>query len=117
MILVGLGMYVAYVPYGCVLFDRLIAAVGFVATAGFMIYVTDASGYLGSVALLLYKNFGQADLSWLESFVNISYATSVVCTVCFLGSLVYFARITRSAGTPAHHAPGTRTPAPPPRTG
>jgi hypothetical protein len=95
MILVGLGMYVAYVPYGCVLFDRLIAAVGFVATAGFMIYVTDASGYLGSVALVLYKNFGQADLSWLESFVSISYATSVVCTLCFLASLVYFARITR----------------------
>ncbi|MCA9516411.1 MAG: hypothetical protein KC635_15835, partial [Myxococcales bacterium] len=41
MILIGLGLYLAYVPFGCVLFDRLIAAVGIVATAGFMIYVTD----------------------------------------------------------------------------
>jgi hypothetical protein len=96
MILVGLGMYIAYVPYGCVLFDRLIAAVGFVATAGFMIYVTDASGYLGSVMLLLYKNFGQADLSWLDFFIGFSYTTSVVCTALFVASLVYFERLTRS---------------------
>jgi len=95
MILVGLGLYVGYVPYGCVLFDRLIAAVGFAGTAGFMIYVTDAFGYLGSVALLLYKNFGQSQLSWLQFFVDFSWATFAVCGVCFLGSMGYFAWKTR----------------------
>ena len=95
MILVGLGLYVGYVPYGCVLFDRLIAAVGFVATAGFMIYVTDAFGYLGSVALLLYKSFGQPDLGWLDFFVTACYGTGGVALVCFLGALAYFARRTR----------------------
>ena len=95
MISVGLGLYVGYVPYGCVLFDRLIAATGFAGTAGFMIYVTDALGYLGSVALLLYKNFGQSELSWLDFFVGFSWATFAVCTVCFIGSMVYFAWKTR----------------------
>lgn len=95
MIAVGLGLYVGYVPYGCVLFDRLIAAVGVAGTAGFMIYVTDAFGYLGSVALLLYKNFGQAELSWLDFFVRFSWATFAVCTVCFIGSMGYFAWKTR----------------------
>ena len=95
MICVGLGLYVGYVPYGCVLFDRLIAAVGSVATAGFLIYVTDAFGYLGSVALVLYKNFGQSDLSWLEFFVGFSWVTTVVCSVCFIISTVYFAVRTR----------------------
>jgi len=104
MIAVGLGMYVAYVPYGCVLFDRLIAAVGFVATAGFMIYVTDASGYMGSVVLLLYKNFGQADLSWLDFFLSFSYATSIVCTLCFAVSLVYFSKITKGIEELKSHA-------------
>ena len=94
MILVGLGLYIGYVPFGCVLFDRLIAAVGFVGTAGFMIYVTDAFGYVGSVCLLLYKNFGQADLSWLEFFVGASYVTGAVSFLCFAGALVYFARKT-----------------------
>lgn len=97
MILVGLGLYIAYVPYGCVLFDRLIAAVGQVATAGFMIYVTDAFGYLGSVGLLLYKNFGRPDLSWLDFFIAFSYATAGICTALFVVSMAYFAVRTRNA--------------------
>ncbi|WP_206611162.1 DUF5690 family protein [Halobacteriovorax sp. HLS] len=90
MILVGLGLYLGYVPYGCVLFDRLIAAVGFVGTAGFMIYMTDAFGYLGSVALMLFKNFGNPDISWLNFFIKLSYATSIICTFCFALSYIYF---------------------------
>ncbi|OUR99724.1 hypothetical protein A9Q84_01490 [Halobacteriovorax marinus] len=90
MILVGLGLYLGYVPYGCVLFDRLIAAVGFVGTAGFMIYMTDAFGYLGSVGLMLFKTFGNPDISWLDFFIKLSYATSILCTSCFLVSYLYF---------------------------
>ena len=100
---VGLGLYLGYVPYGCVLFDRLIAAVGFVATAGFMIYVTDAFGYLGSVGLLLYKNFGQADLSWLQFFYGFSYITALACTLAFVFSALYFWRRT----VPARLSPST----------
>jgi hypothetical protein len=94
MISVGLGLYLGYVPVNCVLFDRLIAAVGTVATAGFLIYVADATGYLGSAALLLYKNFGQPELSWLEFFTQFSYAMSIVCTVLFSISAIYFRRRT-----------------------
>jgi hypothetical protein len=96
MILVGLGLYLGYVPFGCVLFDRLIATLGVVGTAGFMIYVTDAFGYVGSISILLYKDFGQRGLSWLEFFVGFSYVTGVVTSVCFVASLVYFARRTRA---------------------
>jgi len=92
MILVGLGLYLGYVPFNCVLFDRLIAAVGKAATAGFLIYVADASGYLGSVLLLLYKSLGRPELSWLEFFTHASYAMGVVCTLCFLASSFWFRR-------------------------
>lgn len=100
MVLIGLGLYLAYVPFGCVLFDRLIAAVGFVATAGFMIYVTDAVGYLGYVIIVFYKDFGHPDLSWLEFFEAFSYLTAVVCTVCFVFSMLYFWRATREPTRP-----------------
>jgi hypothetical protein len=96
MIAVGLGLYMAYVPFGCVLFDRLLAALGTIGTAGFLIYVTDAFGYLGSVLLLLYKDLGQPELSWLEFFAGFSYATSLVCSVCFIISAFYFWGQTRS---------------------
>jgi hypothetical protein len=95
MISVGLGLYIGYVPFNCVLFDRLIAAVGSVATAGFLIYVADAFGYLGSVGLLLYKNFGHASLSWIEFFLGFSYGTAVVCGALFAVGAAYFWRGTR----------------------
>lgn len=90
MIAVGLGLYMAYVPYNCVLFDRLIAAMGSVATAGFLIYVADAFGYLGSVGLLLYKNLGARELSWVDTFATSSYGTAGLCLVLFTLSGRYF---------------------------
>jgi hypothetical protein len=97
MSLVGLGLYAAYVPFGCILFDRLIATVGAVGTAGFLIYLTDAFGYLGAVNLMLYRDLGQPDLSWLKFFTNVSYLTSIICTALYLVSLFYFAYTTRQA--------------------
>jgi hypothetical protein len=104
MIGVGLGVYIAYVPFNCVLFDRLIAAVGSVATAAFLIYVADAFGYLGSVGLLLYKNFGQAKLSWIEFFVDFSHATALICGALFALGAAYFWARTRGPAPEAEAA-------------
>ncbi len=62
MILSGAGLYAAYTPFNAMLFDRMIAYGGQAGNAGFLIYIADASGYLGSVALLIYRNFFAADL-------------------------------------------------------
>ena len=97
MICVGLGLYLGYVPYGCVLFDRTIAALGVVATAVFLIYVSDAVAYGGSVGVVLYKVFGQASTSKLQFFRTFSYVASVVCTAFFTLSCVYFLRKARRA--------------------
>jgi hypothetical protein len=96
MILVGLGLFLGYVPYGCVLFDRTIAALGVVATAVFLIYVSDAVAYGGSVAVVLYKVFGQAQTSKLDFFRWYSYVASAVCTTFFTVSCVYFLRQARN---------------------
>ena len=96
MTLVGLGLYLAYVPFGCVLFDRLIALLRTPATAVFAIYLTDALGYTGAVGVLLYKEALVDDgLPWLEFFKWFSYGTSALCTVCFIASLVAFLRKAR----------------------
>jgi hypothetical protein len=95
MILVGLGLYLGYVPYGCVLFDRMIAALGIVATAVFLIYVSDAVAYGGSVGIVLYKVLGQADISKLEFFRYFSYAMSVGCVLLLVISGGYFLRRAR----------------------
>ncbi len=90
MISVGLGLYLGYVPFNSVLFDRLIAALGSVATAGFLIYVADAFGYLGSMTVLVTKSVGSPNLSWLEFFRVFAYVTAVVTGVLYVGSALYF---------------------------
>ncbi|HTD75014.1 MAG TPA: DUF5690 family protein [Steroidobacteraceae bacterium] len=94
MILSGAGLYMAYVPFNAMLFDRLIAASGTVGTAGFLIYVADASGYLGSCALLLWRNFGLVQLNWLQVFTASAYGTSVLGTILMALSALYFLRKT-----------------------
>ena len=44
MTLVGLGLYLSYVPFGCVLFDRIVAMLGVAVTAVFTIQLADAIG-------------------------------------------------------------------------
>jgi hypothetical protein len=90
MILAGAGLYMAYTPFNAMLFDRLIAFSGRVATAGFLIYVADASGYLGSVALLLWRNFGGFRLDWLQFFTLSAYATSLAGAVLTALAALYF---------------------------
>ncbi len=87
---VGVGLYVAYVPFNCILFDRLLAAFHYKGNAGFMIYVADSFGYLGSVGVLLYKNFGQPDVSWLHFFTTASYVVAVTGMMLVGLSGVYF---------------------------
>jgi hypothetical protein len=96
MLAIGLGLYLGYVPYGCVLFDRLIATTRTVGTAVFMIYVTDAFGYVGSIGVLTVKNFFALDVSWLAFFRGFSYLTGWICTGAFAFSAWYFARVTRT---------------------
>jgi hypothetical protein len=90
MILAGSGLYMAYNPVNAVLFDRLVAVSGRTANAGFLIYVADSSGYMGSVALLLWRNFGQGGLNWLQFFTAGAYVTSVVGAAATLVAASYF---------------------------
>lgn len=92
MILVGLGIYLAYVPFNGMLFERLIAVRGERANVGFLFYVADFAGYLGSVGILLFRNFGNAGLSWLRFYVRFSYLVPVVSVGLLVFAWLYFRR-------------------------
>jgi hypothetical protein len=95
MILSGAGLYMAYTPFNAMLFDRMIAVSGRIGTAGFLIYVADASGYLGSCALLILRNFGLMQLNWMQVFTASAYATSAVGAVLVGASALFFLRRAR----------------------
>lgn len=101
MILSGAGLYMVYTPFNAMLFDRLIAVSGRIGTAGFLIYLADASGYAGSCALLLWRNFGLVSLQWLQVYVASAYATSVTGIALVLGAALYFHRRARARAAAA----------------
>jgi MFS family permease len=92
MVLTGLGLYMGYIPFNCILFDRLIAVHKTSSNSGYLIYIADSFGYLASVAVLLYKNFGQSGISWLSFTINSSYVLAVIGTILTLVSIFYFKR-------------------------
>ncbi|MEM9143938.1 MAG: DUF5690 family protein [Bacteroidota bacterium] len=86
MIGAGLGLYACYVPFNSLFFDRMIATFRIRGNAGFLIYVADAFGYLGSVGVLLYKNFGHAQVSWLQFYTQATYLIAALGFVTVLVS-------------------------------
>ncbi|MDF1516686.1 MAG: DUF5690 family protein [Lutibacter sp.] len=90
MSLSGFGLYICYVPFGCIFFDRMVAVFKIKGNAGFLIYIADSFGYLGSMLILIYKNFGQPSLSWLEFFIDGTYLIAILGTVITITSLLYF---------------------------
>jgi MFS family permease len=92
MISVGFGLYICYVPFNCIFFDRMIATFRIKGNAGYLIYIADAFGYLGSMGVLLYKNFGQSQLSWINFFMASTYIIAVLGAIITIVSLFYFRR-------------------------
>jgi hypothetical protein len=90
MILIGTGLYLGYVPFNSVFFDRLIAAFKYVGTVGFIMYVADSFGYLGSIAVLFFKEFTYAKVSWISFFISSGYAIAIVGSALIIGSMIYF---------------------------
>jgi MFS family permease len=90
MTLVGLGLYLSYVPFNNLMFDRWLGAFRYTANVGFLMYVADSFGYLGSVGVLFYKNFGQPDLSWLAFFKYACYLMAIGGIVLTGLAMFYF---------------------------
>ena len=90
MILTGTGAYLAYVPYGSVLFDRLIASTRAVGTAVFAINLADSVGYAGSISIMLFKDVTLTRLGRLDFLRQFSYAMALLGTILLITSCAYF---------------------------
>jgi MFS family permease len=96
MFLVGLGSYLTFVPFGSMLFERIVAHRRVVGTAVFGIYLADALGYTGSIAIQIYSDFLAQEMSRLRFFLDFTYLLSVFGAALLLVSGVLWIR----AGAP-----------------
>lgn len=90
MVVNGFGAFMCYVPFNAILFDRLIAAFRQEGNSGFLIYFADSFGYLASIIIMLYKNFGAGESSSLDFFIQAGYIVMIFGGILILFSIYYF---------------------------
>jgi hypothetical protein len=92
MQLVGLGLYMGYIPFNSIFFERLIASFRIAGNVGFLIYLADAYGYLGSITVMLSKEVLKVQLAWTQFYPAGVIIFSAIGLVATLFSLSYFNR-------------------------
>ena len=92
MLLVGLGLYLVYIPFNSIFFDRLIAAFSMKGNAGFFIYVADSVGYVGSVSVMLVKEGMSLEIKWTQFFSQSVMILSFVGVFITLYAMYYFTK-------------------------
>ena len=95
----GLGLYTVYIPFNCIFFERLIASFRVAGNVGFLIYVADSFGYLGSVGVLVTKEVLQIKLQWTSFYAHGVIILSVFGIAGAIFSLLYFAAKHRAMNT------------------
>jgi hypothetical protein len=98
MIWVSLGLYLVYIPFNSIYFDRLIAAFSMKGNAGFFIYLADAVGYVGSVSVMLVKEGMSLEIKWTAFFSQNVMMLSFVGVFITIYAMYYF--FTRAKTTP-----------------
>ena len=79
MVTLGLGMYLPYVIFHTTVFERMIAAFAERGNVGYLIYLSDAAGYLGYIAVLVGKNLYVGELDYLALLKMSSLAIALTC--------------------------------------
>lgn len=88
----SLCLYVAYLTFQTIFFDRFIACFKIVGNVGFFIVLNDFLGYVGTLLLLSLKESFAADIDWHYFYNMMAGCVGVVCCCSFAGSLVYLQR-------------------------
>jgi len=87
------GLYFGYVPYNCFYFERMLAAYRVPGNVGFLIYIADAFGYLGTVVVLLVKEFVKIKYTWVDFFTGMFYLSAAAGILLVLWGSVLYAKI------------------------
>lgn len=89
MIIAGFSMYLPYIAFHTLYFERWIAHFKYKSNIGFLMSMADAAGYLGSTIILLVKNFGAPQISWIEFFKSTALVIGLLM-ICFAIFAMYF---------------------------
>ena len=79
-----------YIPFNCIFFERLIASFRIVGNIGFLMYFADAFGYLGSVGVMLTKEFLGLQVRWSAFYSTGVIVFAALALIATVYSYFYF---------------------------
>ena len=90
MVLLGLGLYLPYVAMHTTVFERMIAMTRERGNLGFLLYVVDAIGYLGYVAVLFGKELLPKSSDFLTFFTITGWTVTICSIIALFLTRIYF---------------------------
>ena len=85
----SLCLYIAYLTFQTIFFDRFIACFRIRGNVGFFIVTTDFLGDTGTVLVLVLKEFCNPDIDWAVFYNQFAGYVGIFCCVTFVCSFVY----------------------------
>ena len=85
----SLCLYIAYLTFQTIFFDRFIACFKIHGNVGFFIVTTDFLGYTGTVLVLVLKEFCNPYIDWAVFYNQFAGCVGVFCCITFICSFVY----------------------------
>jgi len=95
ILLTGVGLYMGYIPFNCVLYDRLIAYLKTPANVGFLMYVSDAFGYFASLGVIFGKSLLASRIPWTYMYSRGVWWFSWLGIALTVAAWYYFLRRTK----------------------
>lgn len=89
LFLQGFSLYIVYLSFQTLFFERFIACFKIKGNVGFFIVTIDFIGYTGTVVVLACKEFLTPDIRWLDFYNQLSGYVGIVCGVSFVAAAVY----------------------------
>lgn len=78
MVISTTGLYFSYLPFNCLYFERFISVYKINGNVGFVMYIADAFGYLGTVVVLLIKEILPIKYQWNTFFSAIFFSAGII---------------------------------------
>jgi MFS family permease len=85
----SLCLYLAYLTFQTIFFERFIACFKIRGNVGFFIVLNDFLGYTGTVLVLAGKEFFNPDIDWVSFYNHLAGYVGVICCIAFIISFVY----------------------------
>lgn len=93
MVALGLGLYLPYVAVHTTVFERFLALTRDKGNVGYLMYLADSFGYLGYVAVMLWKNYFGSAGNMADFYLHLCIYLGLASVVLLLMTIFAFRNI------------------------